>query len=70
MLNAHSDLNDQAYRYRRVMMRHFDSGKKFVHEHQRLADCVLSRDIPGAQAMLTSHLRSTIDFVYPPASKT
>ncbi len=30
LLAAHSDLYDQAYRYRRVMMRQFDSGKKFV----------------------------------------
>ena len=52
MLAAHSDLYDQAYRYRRVMMRQFDSGKKFVRAHQLLADCVLSRDVPGAQAML------------------
>jgi GntR family carbon starvation induced transcriptional regulator len=68
MLNAHSDLYDQAYRYRRVMMRHFDSGKKFVRAHQLLADCVLSRDIPGAQEMLSDHLHSTITFVYPPGS--
>ena len=68
MLAAHSDLYDQAYRYRRVMMRQFDSGKKFVRAHQLLADCVLSRDVPGAQAMLAEHLRSTINFVYPPGS--
>src|SRR5438128_8397391 len=66
MLNAHSDLYDQAYRYRRVMMRAIGSAKGFVHEHQLLADCVLSRDIAGAQTMLAAHLRSTISFVYPP----
>jgi DNA-binding GntR family transcriptional regulator len=68
MLNAHSDLYDQAYRYRRVMMRAIGSGKRFVREHQLLADCILSRDIPGAQAMLEAHLRSTINYVYPPGS--
>jgi DNA-binding GntR family transcriptional regulator len=68
MLAAHSDLYDQAYRYRRVMMRQFDSGKKFVRAHQLLADCVLARDIPAAQAMLSEHLHSTINFVYPPGS--
>src|ERR1700688_2970938 len=68
LLAAHSDLYDQAYRYRRVMMRSFDSGKKFVRAHQLLADCVLSRDVPGAQAMLAEHLHSTINFVYPPGS--
>jgi GntR family transcriptional regulator, carbon starvation induced regulator len=43
-----------------------DSGKKFVRAHQLLADCVLSRDISGAQAMLSEHLHSTINVVYPP----
>jgi GntR family carbon starvation induced transcriptional regulator len=68
MLNAHSELYDQAYRYRRVMMRAISSGKGFVREHQRLADCVLARDVAGAQTMLAAHLRSTINFVYPPGS--
>ena len=67
LLTAHSDLYDQAYRYRRVMMRGFDSGKKFVAAHQRLADRILARDVGAAQAMLEAHLRSTLDFVYPPA---
>jgi len=70
MLNAHSDLYDQAYRYRRVMMRAIGSGKKFVREHQLLADRVLTRDVAGAQTMLAAHLRSTINFVYPPATGT
>src|ERR1700716_1517759 len=65
LLTAHSDLYDQAYRYRRVMMRGFDSGKKFVAAHQNLADVVLARDVAGAQAMLGSHLHSTLDYVYP-----
>src|SRR5580693_9319916 len=67
LLMAHSDLYDQAYRYRRVMMRSFDSGKKFVAVHQNLADQVLARDLAGAQAMLASHLYSTLEIVYPPA---
>lgn len=70
MLNAHSDLYDQAYRYRRVMMRAIGSGKGFVREHQRLADCVLARDVAGAQTMLTAHLRSTINFVYPAGNES
>ena len=65
LLTAHSDLYDQAYRYRRVMMRGVDSGKKFVAAHQNLADRILARDADGAQAMLAAHLRSTLDFVYP-----
>lgn len=70
LLAAHSDLYDQAYRYRRVMMGVMDSGKKFVRSHQMLADRVLARDIPGAQAMLEAHLRSTLNFVYPPGRES
>lgn len=68
MLSAHSDLYDQAYRYRRLMMREIDSGERFIRSHQVLADCVLARDVPGAQKMLEGHLRTTINFVYPPGS--
>jgi GntR family carbon starvation induced transcriptional regulator len=69
LLAAHSDLYDQAFRYRRVMMRAFDSGKKFVAAHDSLAARVLARDVAGAQTMLGSHLHSTLDFVYPPNKK-
>jgi GntR family carbon starvation induced transcriptional regulator len=65
LLAAHSDLYDQAYRYRRVMMRKFDSGKNFVQAHRDLADCVLARDQRRAPPMLEAHLKSTIDYVYP-----
>jgi len=70
LLAAHSDLYDQAYRYRRVMMRSFDSGKKFVRAHQLLADRVIGRDVQGSQAMLSAHLRSTMDFVYPSGNES
>ncbi|MDQ8731408.1 FCD domain-containing protein [Bradyrhizobium sp. LHD-71] len=65
LLAAHSDLYDQAYRYRRVMMRKFESGKTFVQAHRDLADCVLARDQRRAPAMLEAHLKSTIGYVYP-----
>src|SRR5262245_37106773 len=65
LLAAHSDLYDQAYRYRRVMMRKFESGKQFVQAHRDLADCVLARDHRRAPAMLEQHLNSTIEYVYP-----
>src|SRR5438094_9625656 len=65
LLAAHSDLYDQAYRYRRVMMRSLGSGEEFVAVHQSLADQVLARDIGGGQAMLAAHLHSTLDYVYP-----
>jgi GntR family carbon starvation induced transcriptional regulator len=66
LLSAHSDLYDQAYRYRRVMMRGFDSGARFVAAHQLLADRILARDIGASQATLESHLHSTLAYVYPP----
>ena len=67
LLTAHSDLYDQAYRYRRVMMRGLGSGKDFVAADQKLADLVLARNDDGAQTMLRSHLGSTLNYVYPPA---
>ncbi|MEH2493360.1 GntR family transcriptional regulator [Bradyrhizobium sp. AZCC 2230] len=70
MLGAHSDLYDQAYRYRRVMMRAIDNSAGFIRSHQMLADRVLARDVPGAQTMLEEHLHSTINFVYPPGSES
>jgi GntR family carbon starvation induced transcriptional regulator len=65
LLAAHSDLYDQAYRYRRVMMRSVENGQEFLESHRVLADRVLARDIGGAEAMLASHLESTLNFVYP-----
>jgi DNA-binding GntR family transcriptional regulator len=66
LLAAHSDLYDQAYRYRRVMMRSFDDGGEFVAVHQKLAERILARDVNSSRSMLTQHLHSTLDFVYPP----
>lgn len=65
LLAAHSDLYDQAYRYRRIMMRKFDNGKTFMQSHRDLADYVLARDQRRATAMLATHLQSTIGYVYP-----
>ncbi|MDU0958671.1 MAG: FCD domain-containing protein [Bradyrhizobium sp.] len=65
LLAAHSDLYDQAYRYRRVMIRSFDDGRGFIREHEALADLVLARDAAAAQARLEAHLRSTVAIVYP-----
>jgi GntR family carbon starvation induced transcriptional regulator len=69
LLTAHSDLYDQAYRYRRVMMRSLGSGEDFVAAHQSLADRVLARDLDNAQTTLKSHLHSTLDYVYPPTKE-
>lgn len=66
LLAAHADLYDQAYRYRRVMMRGFDDGEHFVDVHQTLAERVMARDADAACTMLARHLQSTLNFVYPP----
>jgi GntR family transcriptional regulator, carbon starvation induced regulator len=65
LLSAHSDLYDQAYRYRRVMMGGFDSGEKFVEVHQKLAERAIARDLKSTQAMLAEHLELTLHYVYP-----
>lgn len=64
LLAAHSDLYDQAYRYRRVMMRRIESARDFVRSHRELADCVLARDQRRAPVMLAGHLQSTVEYVY------
>lgn len=65
LLAAHSDLYDQAYRYRRVMMRGIASGEDFYEAHRLLADCVLARQVKLAQRMLSEHLNATLRYVYP-----
>lgn len=65
LLQAHSDLYDQAYRYRQVMMRKIGDAANLITVHELLAQCVLSRDIAAAQTMLAAHLRATLHFVYP-----
>jgi GntR family carbon starvation induced transcriptional regulator len=68
MLDAHSDLYDQAYRYRRIMMGVFEDKRAFVRDHQDLADLVIARRAAEAQARLTVHLTTTLALVYPDAS--
>jgi GntR family carbon starvation induced transcriptional regulator len=65
MLAAHSDLYDQAYRYRRIMMRAFEESTEFVDSHRELADLVITRQDVEAQARLAAHLTSTLALVYP-----
>ena len=67
LLHAHGELYDEAYRYRRLMLRKFEGGKAFVEAHARLAALVLARDA-AAVAMLGAHLESTLRYVYPPGS--
>jgi DNA-binding GntR family transcriptional regulator len=65
MLGAHSDLYDQAYRYRRVMMRTFEEPADFIRDHEALAELVVARRVKEAAAKLTAHLHSTLAHVYP-----
>jgi DNA-binding GntR family transcriptional regulator len=67
MLAAHSDLYDQAYRYRRLMMSGFPDPEVFLAEHDRLADLALRRAQPEASAALETHIASTLGHVYPEA---
>jgi GntR family transcriptional regulator, carbon starvation induced regulator len=67
MLDAHSYLYDQAYRYRRIMMKTFEDCDEFISEHRRLADLVIARQSPEAEANLAAHLASTLALVYPEA---
>jgi GntR family carbon starvation induced transcriptional regulator len=65
MLAAHSDLYDQAYRYRRIMMRGFEDAGEFVDSHRELAELVIARRAGEAEAKLAAHLTSTLALVYP-----
>ena len=65
MLEAHADLYDQAYRYRRIMMGAFGDPREFVHDHQTLADLAIARRFGEAEDKLAAHLTSTLHAVYP-----
>lgn len=69
LLDLHSALYDQAYRYRRVMMARFERPSELDDEHQILADLTLARDAARATAKLADHLSSTLAIVYPPTNK-
>lgn len=65
LTHAVSDLYDQAYRYRRIMMKGFTDPAKFAASHARLAERVLERRFEPARHELTEHIRSTLRYVYP-----
>ena len=70
LLTAHSDLYDQAYRYRRVMMRAFDSGR-ILSRHVKVCCGSHShaRDVDGAGTMLRRTCVQRSISVYPPGQK-
>lgn len=65
LLAAHSDLYDQAYRYRRLMMRSIPDGRRFFESHRVLADFAMARAARPALKALSDHLHSTMRYVYP-----
>jgi len=65
LLAAHSDLYDQAYRYRRLMMASFLDAQAFIREHEGLADMTLQRSETRACVAIGAHIASTLHLVYP-----
>lgn len=65
LAQAISDLYDQAYRYRRIMMKQFTDPDRFIESHERLAARVLERQFEPARAELVEHIHSTLKYVYP-----
>ncbi|PPC74009.1 GntR family transcriptional regulator [Pokkaliibacter plantistimulans] len=60
LIQFHSMLYDQTFRYRRLMMGHIHDPADFQQEHQSLADKVINRDIEGACSHLYNHVRLVI----------
>ena len=67
LLEAASTLYDQAYRYRRLMLRRLTDPDHFVAVHETLAEVVLARDHARAAPLLSAHLETTLRYVYPDA---
>jgi len=65
LAQAIAGLYDQAYRYRRIMMKQFTDPDHFIAAHERLAERVLERQFEPARAELVKHIHSTLKYVYP-----
>lgn len=59
-----SQLYDQAFRYRSIMLANVISADDFIAEHEKLADVVLSRAGNTAVANLAAHLERTYRDIY------
>ena len=64
LLAAQSQLYDESYRYRRLMMGSFPGANAFLRIHEQLADLVVSRAETAAEA-LGDHIAATLTLVYP-----
>ncbi len=69
LIAAHSDLYDQAYRYRRLMMAGFSDPEDFLADHDRLAEFALRRDPAKGGEALAAHIASTLRLVYPASTE-
>lgn len=67
IIESAANLYDQAYRYRRLMMRELTQPEVFVASHEALARAALARDADTLEALLREHLESTLRLVYPEA---
>ena len=65
LIAACSDLYDEAYRYRRLMMATFASRQEFVRGHEILAEAAIERSRERAEALIEAHIASTLALVYP-----
>jgi GntR family transcriptional regulator, carbon starvation induced regulator len=65
LLAGCSDLYDEAYRYRRLMMATFTSGEDFVRAHEILAEAAIERAGERAETLIEAHIASTLALVYP-----
>ena len=64
LIAAQSQLYDEAYRYRRLMMASFRQADAFLDNHAQLADLVIARSTEATEA-LSEHIASTLTLVYP-----
>lgn len=62
--NLASQLYDQAFRYRSIMLAGAVSADDFIAEHESLAEVVLSRSVNAAVAKLATHLERTYLDIY------
>jgi GntR family carbon starvation induced transcriptional regulator len=64
LIAAQSQLYDESYRYRRLMMASFQQADDFLRNHELLADLVIARSEEATDA-LRKHIASTLTLVYP-----
>ena len=68
MLDLHSVLHDQGFRYRHKLVASFDP-LAIAEEHRELADIVLSRDADTAVKAYRGHLQLLVAGAYPDADR-